>query len=125
MDDREPNWDLCWSDLSVSEARVAKLMPFQRINHFPGMLEICRKSPLSRHLKRMQNKFARDYAFAPPTWEHPRELSDFKRHVRANPGSTYIVKPTAGSSGRGIYLNRERDANRERRDRGRDSTIRG
>ena len=104
VDDREPNWDLCWSDLSVSEARVAKLMPFQRINHFPGMLEICRKSPLSRHLKRMQNKFARDYAFAPPTWEHPRELSDFKRHVRANPGSTYIVKPTAGSSGRGIYL---------------------
>ena len=43
-------------------------------------------------------KFARDYAFAPPTWEHPRELSDFKRHVRANPGSTYGRPGTVNTS---------------------------
>jgi hypothetical protein len=32
------DWDLYWTDLSVCEARVAKMRPFQRINHFPGMM---------------------------------------------------------------------------------------
>lgn len=36
-------WDLYWTDLSVSVERVSKMLPFQRINHFPGMLDICRK----------------------------------------------------------------------------------
>ena len=30
--DDEQYWDLCWMDSSVSEGRVAKLYPFQRIN---------------------------------------------------------------------------------------------
>lgn len=37
----------------VSIERVSRLKCFQRLNHFPGMLEICRKASLSRHLARM------------------------------------------------------------------------
>ncbi len=45
---QEESWDLCWSDLSVSVERVSKLRPYQRLNHFPSMLEICRKAALSK-----------------------------------------------------------------------------
>ena len=106
--DEEEYWDLNWTDLSVSEHRVAKMHPFQRINHFPGMMEICRKASLSRHLKRMQQACPEGtYDFAPTTWEYPHELESFRRHCRGNPGGTYIVKPTAGAMGRGIYLIRK------------------
>ena len=80
------NWDLYWTDLSVSEARVSKMKPFQRINHFPGMMEICRKAALSRNLKRMQTRCPAQYSFAPTTWDYPKELDAFRRYSRANPG---------------------------------------
>lgn len=106
--DEEEYWDLNWTDLSVSEHRVAKMHPFQRINHFPGMMEICRKASLSRNLKRMQQACPEGtYDFSPTTWEYPHELESFRRHCRGNPGGTYIVKPTAGAMGRGIYLIRK------------------
>ena len=102
--DDEQYWDLCWMDSSVSEGRVAKLYPFQRINHFPGMLEICRKAPLSRNLRRMQTAHPREYSFSPQTWDYPAQLDLFRKYSRANPDAVYIVKPSAGAMGRGIYL---------------------
>ena len=105
-DEDESNWDLYWTDLSVSETRVSKMKPFQRINHFPGMMDICRKAALSRNLKRIQTRSPVHYAFAPTTWDYPKELDAFRRYSRANPGAVYIVKPTAGAMGRGIYLAR-------------------
>jgi hypothetical protein len=105
VDDECEHWDLNWTDLSVSEHRVAKMLPFQRVNHFPGMLEICRKVPLSRHLKKMRSVTpSGTYDFVPETWEHPKELETFRKHCKLNPGGSYIVKPTAGAMGRGIYL---------------------
>ena len=38
----DPNCYLQWNDSYVSSERVAELKPYQRINHFPGMGEICR-----------------------------------------------------------------------------------
>lgn len=37
----------------MSGDRVQRMLPFQRLNHFPGMLEICRKGALSKHMARM------------------------------------------------------------------------
>ena len=111
VDDEYEHWDLNWTDLSVSEHRVSKMLPFQRVNHFPGMMEICRKAALSRHLKRMRSACpAGTYDFAPETWEHPNEMEAFRKHCKAHPGGSYIVKPTAGAMGRGIYLVKGPDA---------------
>jgi hypothetical protein len=50
----------------VSVERVQKLRPFQRLNHFPSMLEICRKAQLSRHMARMaQRMHGGEYSFYP------------------------------------------------------------
>ena len=54
----------------------------QAINHFPGMLEICRKAPLARHLRRMRERFPEQYSFAPPSWLMPAELDDWRATVR-------------------------------------------
>lgn len=47
--------------------------PFQKINHFPGMTEICRKDLLARNLKRMQKIYPREYNIFPRTWCLPAE----------------------------------------------------
>ena len=40
-------WHIYWTDTSVTIDRVMRLSKTQKINHFSGMLEICRKKRLS------------------------------------------------------------------------------
>ena len=61
------DWTLYWADTGSQAAGVV-LNQYQRINHFPGMFEICRKDFLSRNLHRMQKHFPADYEFFPRTW---------------------------------------------------------
>jgi len=41
---------LVWTDATPSNERISELKPYQRINHFPGMGEICRKDSLARNM---------------------------------------------------------------------------
>ena len=110
VDDEYEHWDLNWTDLSVSEHRVSKMLPFQRVNHFPGMMEICRKAALSRHLKRMKSACpAGTYDFAPDTWEHPNEMEAFRKHCKAIPGEPHREAHRRRHGRRGIYLVRGPD----------------
>ncbi|XRA96659.1 tubulin polyglutamylase [Pycnococcus provasolii] len=116
-------WDLFWSDLSVSPNRVMRLKPYQRINHFPGMMEICRKASLARHVRRMKEALPRYFDFTPETLivtsARSTELEQVvgvmrKRAAVADangePAPVFIVKPDAGAMGRGIFLaSSERD----------------
>jgi len=107
-------WDLYWTDLSVSTERVARMLPFQCINHFPGMMEICRKATLARNLKTMRRMHPKDYAFFPRSWSLPEEMCEWRAECRQRRSEgrrvTYIVKPDAGAMGRGIHLvQREED----------------
>lgn len=45
----------------------------QKINHFPGMTEICRKDLLARNLNRMQKLYPTEYNIFPRTWCLPAE----------------------------------------------------
>ena len=48
-------------------------LPLQKINHFPGMSEICRKDLLARNMSRMLKMFPKDFHFFPRTWCLPAE----------------------------------------------------
>lgn len=48
-------------------------LPPQKINHFPGMAEICRKDLLARNMSRMFKMFPKDFHFFPRTWCLPAE----------------------------------------------------
>ncbi|KYM97504.1 Tubulin polyglutamylase TTLL13 [Cyphomyrmex costatus] len=100
----DSSWDLYWTDLSISVERVKDMKRFQRVNHFPGMTEICRKDLLARNLNRMQKLFPKDYNFFPKTWCFPADHGDATAYAKARRSKTFIVKPDAGCQGRGIYL---------------------
>lgn len=97
-------WNLYWTDLSISIERCKEMKRYQKINHFPGMLEICRKDLLARNLNRMLRLFPKDYNFFPKTWCLPADLGEVLSYSRLRKNKTFILKPDAGSQGRGILL---------------------
>ncbi|XP_041087353.1 tubulin polyglutamylase ttll6 [Polyodon spathula] len=77
---------------------------YQKINHFPGMSEICRKDLLARNMNRMRKLFPKEYNIFPRTWCLPADYNDFSAYSRAKKHKTYICKPDSGCQGRGIFL---------------------
>ena len=69
----EDDWNIYWTDTSVGIERVAQMKKWQKINHFPGMSEICRKDSLTRNMSRMLKMFPKEYAFYPKAWCLPAE----------------------------------------------------
>ncbi len=45
-------WDLFFADLGVDSEMLSQMKPYQKINHFPAMLMIARKTFLSKNLKK-------------------------------------------------------------------------
>ncbi|XP_020567845.1 tubulin polyglutamylase TTLL6 isoform X2 [Oryzias latipes] len=100
----DEDWTLLWTDCSVSLDRVKDMKCYQKINHFPGMNEICRKDSLARNLNRMLKLFPKDYNIFPKTWCLPADYSDFQVYTRAKKSKTYICKPDTGCQGKGIFI---------------------
>ncbi|KAJ4943449.1 hypothetical protein JOQ06_005950 [Pogonophryne albipinna] len=105
-DDETAN--LIWNDSAVQHERIADLRNYQRINHFPGMGEICRKDCLARNMSKMIKCQSQEYSFIPKTWIFPAEYTQFQNYVkelrRKRKQKTFIVKPANGAMGHGISL---------------------
>ncbi|EDV22263.1 uncharacterized protein TRIADDRAFT_59327 [Trichoplax adhaerens] len=80
---------LFWCDTALPAERIAEFKPYQRVNHFPGMGEICRKDSLARNLQKY-NAYQ----------GYCRELKKRKKT------RTFICKPSNGAMGNGITLTR-------------------
>ncbi|KAM6202402.1 LOW QUALITY PROTEIN: tubulin polyglutamylase TTLL13 [Rhynchocyon petersi] len=102
----DEEWTVYWTDCSVSLERLMDMKWFQKINHFPGMTEICRKNLLARNLKRMQKLYPTEYNIFPRTWCLPGDYGDFQSYGRKWKTRTYICKPDSGCQGRGIFITR-------------------
>ncbi|XP_076303863.1 tubulin polyglutamylase TTLL13-like [Lasioglossum baleicum] len=102
----DSSWNLYWTDLSVSVERAKDMKRYQKVNHFPGMTEICRKDLLARNLNRMLKLYPRDYNFFPKTWCFPADHGEAMAYAKLRRSKTFIVKPDTGCQGRGIYLTR-------------------
>ncbi|GIL81822.1 hypothetical protein Vretimale_1419 [Volvox reticuliferus] len=101
----DDDWEIYWTDTSVSIERIMKLTKIQKINHFSGMLEICRKRAMARNLMKMARQFPQHYDFFPRTFILPGDKEDFFADVRTRgKKQVYILKPDAGCQGRGIRL---------------------
>ncbi|KAM6896935.1 tubulin polyglutamylase ttll6 [Xenentodon cancila] len=100
----DENWTLFWTDCSVSLDRVKDMKRYQKINHFPGMSEICRKDLLAKNLNRMLKLFPKDYNIFPRTWCLPADYGDFQAYSRGKKNKTYICKPVMGCQGKGIII---------------------
>ncbi|CAF3896980.1 unnamed protein product [Rotaria sp. Silwood2] len=100
----EEDWNVYWTDTSVGIERVAQMKKWQKINHFPGMSEICRKDSLTRNMSRMVKMFPKEYAFYPKAWCLPADYCDFAKYCAEKKCKTFISKPDVGCQGRGIFL---------------------
>ncbi|GAB1610527.1 tubulin polyglutamylase ttll6-like [Argonauta hians] len=98
------DWLLFWTDYSVALDRAMEMKSYQKINHFPGMNEICRKDLLARNMTRMRKLFPKDYDIFPKTWCLPADYGDFQAFVRQKKNKTYILKPESGCQGKGIWV---------------------
>ncbi|KAH8358637.1 hypothetical protein KR093_001500 [Drosophila rubida] len=96
-------WNILWSDSFPGVELFKNMKRFQQINHFPGMIEICRKDLLSRNLNRMLKLYPHDYKIFPKTWMLPADYGD-AMHYALTHKHTFILKPDSGAQGRGIWL---------------------
>eukprot|EP00930_Biecheleria_cincta_P102936 TRINITY_DN9479_c0_g3_i1.p1 TRINITY_DN9479_c0_g3~~TRINITY_DN9479_c0_g3_i1.p1 ORF type:complete len:664 (-),score=108.74 TRINITY_DN9479_c0_g3_i1:13-1962(-) len=96
-----------WIDNCSYSDWFARIEPWMRINHFPGMFNaLARKSRLARNLSRMQRLFPSEFNFLPETYIVPDDLQDLSKKFDDVGQSKvmYIAKPDAGTQGRGIFL---------------------
>lgn len=109
---RSPRWELVddekyeskanvyWIDVSTIHERFRTILPWQIINHFPGMPNLARKNRMGQNLNRMLKLFPKEYAFYPRTWVLPGEINDFRQQfdgqgVALN-NKIFIIKPDTG-----------------------------
>nr|XP_041574368.1 neugrin isoform X4 [Taeniopygia guttata] len=121
-------WTVCWTDSTVALERLMEmkrfqallgarrthphralligvfLHSFQKINHFPGMIELCRKDLLARNLNRMLRLFPKEYNIFPRTWCLPADYGDFHAYRSMRKARTFICKPDNSCQGRGIFI---------------------
>ena len=108
----ENSWDVLWLDSGANITNyVRKAMRFQRINHFPGMVQIYRKGHLARAINKMKQVIARfdqfaseEYDFVPETWLLPGDMDQVKNYFVKHPSGSLIIKPTTGAQGKGISI---------------------
>jgi len=109
--------NILWIDTSNVNDYFISMKPWQCINHFPGMINIARKTRLAENLVLMKKKFRKHYSFFPSTYILPRDKFLMKKYFEPSGESkdTFIVKPDGGCQGKGIFLTKNYDTIEELR----------
>lgn len=101
------NCHVVWVDRSFANDKLfLSLQPWQRINHFPGMTNICRKTRLAANLEVMRKEFPQEFCFFPQTFILPQQFASFKSSmfVSGQCKNPFIIKPDGAAQGKGIFL---------------------
>lgn len=102
----DDGWDIAWIDAGQGVDKVVREMKsYQRVNHFPGMVELYRKDKLARTIQRMRALCPHEYNFTPCTWYLPQDYELVANYLRQGKGKRCVIlKPAGGAQGRGIHL---------------------
>ena len=88
--------NLYWIDTTAIKDTLCRIEPWQRVNHFPGMSNLARKSRLAKNLARMWKLAPKEYSFFPRTWVLPADANDFRKQFDAE-GKCTIEEACAGA----------------------------
>lgn len=72
------------------------ILPYQKVNHFPGTFHLGRKDRLWQNIHKMQLKFGFDqFNIIPKSFVLPRDAQLLKEEMQANAdfAQQYIIKP--------------------------------
>ncbi len=72
------DFDLWWSDLGIDGLTLQQLKCYQKVNQFPAIYHIARKTLLAKNLKRLQKSYPNEFNFFPRSWILPKEINDLK-----------------------------------------------
>lgn len=88
-----------------------RLQDFQFINHFPNSQELTRKDLIVKNIKRYRRELEKEARgdsalldFLPLTFVLPQDYSIFIEEFHKCNKTTWIVKPSGASQGKGIFL---------------------
>jgi hypothetical protein len=70
---------------------------FQKVNHFPRSMEICRKDLMTINIKRVMKRAPEDFDFFPVSFVLPDEIDFALENMRENPKEWYILKPSSAA----------------------------
>ena len=89
---------ICWTDKHIASLCVKRMKRMQKINHFPGMLELVRKAGTARNLNKMLGAIGKDYKFYPQTFMLPADYPALKQEWggKNHGNKTFILKPSKG-----------------------------
>lgn len=112
-DRSKEGWSRCkimWVCAALEDKPLPVLAykPDIRVSRFEGMRKVSKKVENFNRFKRMQRLFPDHFDFCPPTWVLPADRAIFEvvlsRQTKKKKPNTYIIKPSEGSQGAGIYL---------------------
>ncbi|CAI4229145.1 unnamed protein product [Auanema sp. JU1783] len=88
----------------LKSAQYKTMMPYQKINHFPGAFHIGRKDRLWTHISNRQQHFGSEFDIIPRTYILPNEKAALCEHLKGHPERYVIIKPPASARGTGISV---------------------
>lgn len=94
--------DILWSGLALPEEEFF-FSEGTKANRIPGMKDLAHKKTTGFFLNKFREYFKEEYDFFPRTFLYPEEIETFEDYMKKK-GGVYIVKPTSGSQGDGIYI---------------------
>ena len=80
----------------LNTSQFRKLMPYQRVNHFPGTWGIGRKDRLARNMQRMKRDHGEEFNVIAESYIMPADKGRLKAEFSSNPkqvsfgGTAYI-----------------------------------
>jgi tubulin polyglutamylase TTLL1 len=114
VSDGDDSWNIYWASVGtvkqIFNPEVGyRLNDMQLINHFPNHFELTRKDLMVKNIKRYMKDTAKDASaqvadFVPVTYFLPADYTLFVEEFRRNPNAMWIMKPTARSQGKGIFI---------------------
>lgn len=97
-------WTMMWHGGPIKSTLYQSLTKYQKVNHFPRSHEITRKDFMYKNLAKMQVLHgARAFDFVPKTYIMPQDAGQLEYEMNLI-DTTWIVKPSASSQGKGIFL---------------------
>ena len=119
IENKKEDWNIAWKDTYINEDDLRRMLPYQKINHFPGSIQLGRKNFLSKNLMMMKKTYPEDYDFYPQTWLLPYHYEDLRTYAEKCKKSiktqkkgrkpVFIIKPEASCQGKGIYISKKID----------------
>ena len=111
----EWDWNIWWRNSRFRTSDYDKILPWQRINHYPRSTMITKKDGLARNLKRMRGVYgANIYNFSPTAFNLPHDYTRFvteytkakekQKETGSKDDMYWICKPADMSRGRGIFV---------------------